>query len=68
MSDGTFIAIILLFLSNIMTMWRCNILSHRIDTVHERITLNNRMNGLKSGGWDPEESRDPVGGTGGCGK
>lgn len=55
MSNDTFVAILLLLSSNLLTFWRCNILSRRIDTVHKRITLNNRMNGLKSGGWDADE-------------
>lgn len=55
MSDVTTITIFVLLGINLLTMWRCDILSRRIDTVHKRITLNNRMNGLKSGGWDDEE-------------
>lgn len=66
MSDGMMlITSLLLLASNVMTLWRCNILSRRIDTVHERITLTNRMNGLKNGCWDDlvPQSAGGVGGT-----
>jgi len=35
---------------------RCDILSRRIDTVHKRITLNNKINGLNNSGWDDDDS------------
>lgn len=56
---GIWTIIGLQFLGLMLVTWRCDILSRRIDTVHKRITLNNRMNGLRSGGWDPEETAAP---------
>ena len=49
---GSETLIIFLFLSNLLTLWRCNTLSRRIDLVHERIKLNNQLNGLNGGAWD----------------
>lgn len=57
---GMWTIIGLQFFGLMLVTWRCDILSRRIDTVHERITINNRMNGLRSGGWDPEEPPHPA--------
>lgn len=48
--------IFLLSLYGILTTYHCHLLSKRIDLVHDRITLNNRRNGLDNGPWDEPEA------------
>lgn len=59
MADPTpwmlFTFIVLLLIITLLLGWRLDIVSRRIDTVHKRITLNNKINGLQGGDWDEGE-------------
>lgn len=47
--------ILMLLVLNLLTMWRCDILSKRIDTAHKRMTLELSLNNLRSG-WSEAEA------------